>query len=163
MRNLLITVVVGLCVAVLHRLIYLLIATPIQWWMGHEKSFDLILVFYNLPLGFMSYCVIFVAADYIFSQRDEARASREQAEVSQLKAELKDAQLRALRMQLQPHFILTCPRRAAPGYQITPLRRFDRLFRHPLAFAVAVPARGWPKAYYRHPNSSRCTLPNATP
>ena len=107
-RNLLITVAVGLGVALLHRAIYLSIATPIQKWMGQDKPFDPWLLLYNLPLGFMSYCVILVA-DYVFSQKEEARASRAEAEASRLQAALarQESQMSRLKadLKLQPHFI----------------------------------------------------------
>lgn len=97
-RNLLITVVAGLVLAVLHRIIYLWIATWIQKVMGYQTPFASWLILYNLPLGFMSYSVILLiklVTDYAFSKREEARLSRAEAEASRLKAELK----------LRPHFI----------------------------------------------------------
>jgi sensor histidine kinase YesM len=98
--NLLITLSTGLVLTLLHRIIYLLIALPIQRAMGEESSFSKLLL-YNLPLGFMSYSIILLlkrVADYGVNQKEEARISRLQADLTQ-------EQLQVLKMQLQPHFI----------------------------------------------------------
>lgn len=99
--NLLINLAAGIALTLLQRIIYLLIALPIQMAIGEESSFRLILLLYNLPMGFVSYCIILLVrrvADYAINQQEEARTSR-------LEAELTQAQLQVLRMQLQPHFI----------------------------------------------------------
>lgn len=98
--NLLVTLAAGLVLTLLHRIVYLLIALPIQRAVGEESSFTELL-FYNLPLGFMSYCIILLlkrVADYGINQKEEALTSR-------LEADLTQAKLQVLRMQLQPHFI----------------------------------------------------------
>lgn len=118
-QNLLITVAAGLGIVILHRFIYLLIATRFQRAMGHQTPFDPWLILYNLPLGFMSYSVILLinhVAYYAFSQREEAEASRAAAEASRLEAEqsrlvaelaLKESQMSRLKaeLKLRPHFI----------------------------------------------------------
>ena len=118
-RNLLITVVAGLVLAVLHRVAYLLIATPLQWALGHKLPFDPWLTLYNLPLGFMSYSVILLiklVTDYAFSKREEAEAARVAAEAAHLEAEKsrlvaelaqKESQMSRLKadLKLRPHFI----------------------------------------------------------
>lgn len=69
--KLLMTVAIGLGFALLHRAIYLLLAAAFQ-----RKLLNPLLLFYNLPLGLMSFCAILLAA-YAFSKRDEAKEARE--------------------------------------------------------------------------------------
>lgn len=113
--NLLINLIAGLSLTVLQRLIYLLIALPIQIAMGEKISF-LNLLLYNLPTGFMSYVLILLVGHlinyYKRYQEEELRATRlkaelaeEELQLSRLKTELTGAQLQALKMQLQPHFL----------------------------------------------------------
>jgi len=89
-----------------HRFVYL----PICWLLyvdAYRKiptlfglySSDL---FFNLPTGFMSYGTILLVSNVIdYYERYQAG----QLHASQLEAQLAQAQLQALRMQLQPHFL----------------------------------------------------------
>jgi hypothetical protein len=96
--NLLINLAAWLLLPVLQRIIYLLIAWPLQKALGEQTSFrDLLL--YNLPMGLMICGVILLVSHLInYFREEELRASR-------LKTELTQAQLAALKMQLQPHFL----------------------------------------------------------
>jgi signal transduction histidine kinase len=110
--NLFITLAAGFVLTLLHRIVYLSIAVPIQKAMGQQEPFSFILLLYNLPLGFMSYSIILLikrVADYAIGQKEEARASRSEAEASRLEAVLaqKELQLSRLKadLKLRPHFI----------------------------------------------------------
>ncbi|HEX8284214.1 MAG TPA: histidine kinase [Pyrinomonadaceae bacterium] len=110
--NLLITLAAGLGLTLLHRIVYLSIAAPIQKAMGQTEPFSFTLLLYNLPLGFMSYSIILLikrVADYAIDRKEEARASRTEAEASRLEAVLaqKELQLSRLKadLKLRPHFI----------------------------------------------------------
>ena len=93
-------------IAILHRAVYLLVG-----WMLHVAFYneftslsDLFrfLFLFNLPTGFLSYGTIFlicVAFDYY------SRYVEEEVKAAALKAQLAEAQLQALKMQLQPHFL----------------------------------------------------------
>src|SRR5262249_11177201 len=93
-------------ISILHRAVYLLVG-----WMLHVTFYneftslsDLyrFLFLFNLPTGFLSYGTIFlicVAFDYY------NRYLEEEVKAAALKAQLAEAQLQALKMQLQPHFL----------------------------------------------------------
>lgn len=96
------------CVAltVAHRFVYL----PICWFLyvdAYQRKQSLLALydadlFFNLPVGFMSYGTFLLVSNvreyYERYQAGELRAS-------QLEAQLAQAQLQALKMQLQPHFL----------------------------------------------------------
>ena len=67
-----------------------LIATTRNWFLG------------GLPATTLVYFAIVVAS---YAWRDSARLRRREREAAALEAQLRDAQLSALRMQLQPHFL----------------------------------------------------------
>ncbi|HWQ33413.1 MAG TPA: histidine kinase [Blastocatellia bacterium] len=106
LRNATVHVIACFLLSVAHRIIYL----PICWLLYVDAyrriptliglySSDL---FFNLPTGFMSYGTILLVSNvtdyYERYQAGELRAS-------QLETQLAQAQLQALRMQLQPHFL----------------------------------------------------------
>jgi two-component system LytT family sensor kinase len=114
--NLLINVAAVLSLTILQRIIYLLIAWPIQRLLeGDNISFRQLLL-YNLPTGFMC-CVLILLVGHLINyykryRDEELRVSQLKAELaedalqlSRLKAELTEAELRALNMQLRPHFL----------------------------------------------------------
>lgn len=96
------------CVAltVAHRFVYL----PICWFLyvdAYQRKQSLLALydsdlFFNLPVGFMSYGTFLLVSNvreyYERYQAGELRAT-------QLEAQLAQAQLQALKMQLQPHFL----------------------------------------------------------
>jgi two-component system LytT family sensor kinase len=96
------------CVALTlaHRVVYL----PICWFLyvdAYQRQSTLLALykadlFFNLPVGFMSYGTFLLVSNvreyYERYQAGELRAS-------QLEAQLAQAQLQALKMQLQPHFL----------------------------------------------------------
>jgi sensor histidine kinase YesM len=60
------------------------------------------LLFFNLPTGFLAYGTLMLVAQVLSSYR---RLRDEELKASRLKAELAEAQLAALKLQLQPHFL----------------------------------------------------------
>jgi signal transduction histidine kinase len=106
LRNATVHLIACFLLSVAHRIIYL----PLCWLLYVDAyrriptliglySSDL---FFNLPTGFMSYGTILLVSNvtdyYERYQAGELRAS-------QLQTQLAQAQLQALRMQLQPHFL----------------------------------------------------------
>lgn len=102
-----------LLISVAHRAAYLLVG-----WMLHVAVYRQLasistvynfLIFFNLPTGFMCYGTILLAA-YIMDyyrryQEEELKISRLEAALAQAQLETTRAQLQALKMQLQPHFL----------------------------------------------------------
>ncbi|HEY7911543.1 MAG TPA: sensor histidine kinase [Blastocatellia bacterium] len=102
-----------LLLSVGHRAVYLLIG-----WLLHVAVYHRLsslsevynfLFFFNLPTGFMSYATVLLVSYVIDYYR---RYEEEELKISKLKTELAEAQLRmtqaqlqALKMQLQPHFL----------------------------------------------------------
>lgn len=92
--------------ALAHRAAYLMIG-----WMLHVAVYRRLAslaevyqsnFFFNLPNGFMSYATILLVA---YAIERERRHREEELRISRLEAELAQAQLQALKMQLQPHFL----------------------------------------------------------
>jgi two-component system LytT family sensor kinase len=106
LRNSIIHIVACLTLAFFHRAIYLIVGWALHVAVYRQYSSIRELyqsdILFNLPTGYMSYgtfMLISLVVDYYRRyQREELRASR-------LKAELAQAQLQALKMQLQPHFL----------------------------------------------------------
>ena len=106
LRNSIIHLVACLTLAFLHRAVYLIVGWALHVAVYRQYSSVRELyqsdILFNLPTGYMSYgtfmLISFVIDYYRRYQREELRASR-------LKAELAQAQLQALKMQLQPHFL----------------------------------------------------------
>jgi two-component system, LytTR family, sensor kinase len=106
LRNSIIHVVACLTLAFVHRAVYLIVGWALHVAVYRQYSSVRELyqsdILFNLPTGYMSYgtfmLISFVIDYYRRYQREELRASR-------LKAELAQAQLQALKMQLQPHFL----------------------------------------------------------
>lgn len=96
--NLLINLTAWLCLPFVQRVTYLLIAWPLQRRFGEKTSFVELLL-YNLPLGLMICGVILFVSHLINDFREE------ELQASRLKTQLMQAELAALRMQLQPHFL----------------------------------------------------------
>jgi two-component system LytT family sensor kinase len=105
-RNSLIHIAACLSLSFAHRAIYLIVG-----WLLHVAFYQQFSsipelyqsdILFNLPTGFMSYgtfmLICHVVDYYRRYQKEELRASR-------LKSELAHAQLQALKMQLQPHFL----------------------------------------------------------
>ena len=103
----------GLFITLLHRGVYLLVG-----WLLHVAAYQSLatisnlfdfLFFFNLPTGFLTYGAILLlalAADYYDRyQEGELKASRFAAELANARLQTAEAQLRALKMQLQPHFL----------------------------------------------------------
>jgi two-component system, LytTR family, sensor kinase len=102
-----------LLISVAHRAAYLLVG-----WLLHVAVYRQLasistvynfLIFFNLPTGFMCYGTILLAA-YIMDyyrryQEEELKISRLEAALAQAQLETTRAQLQALKMQLQPHFL----------------------------------------------------------
>src|SRR5437016_7100761 len=106
LRHSIIHVMACLTLAFFHRAIYLIVGWALHVAVYRQYSSVRELyqsdILFNLPTGYMSYgtfmLISFVIDYYRRYQREELRASR-------LKAELAQAQLQALKMQLQPHFL----------------------------------------------------------
>ena len=106
LRNSIIHVMACLTLAFFHRAVYLIVGWALHVAVYRQYSSVRELyqsdILFNLPTGYMSYgtfmLISFVIDYYRRYQREELRASR-------LKAELAQAQLQALKMQLQPHFL----------------------------------------------------------
>ena len=100
-------------ISVAHRAAYLLVG-----WVLHVAVYRQLasistvynfLIFFNLPTGFMCYGTILLVA-YILDyyrrhQEEELEISRLEAALAQAQLETTRAQLQALKMQLQPHFL----------------------------------------------------------
>src|SRR5438045_1619031 len=100
-------------ISVAHRAAYLLVG-----WLLHVAVYRQLasistvynfLIFFNLPTGFMCYGTILLVAyilDYYRRHREEElEISRLEAALAQAQLETTRAQLQALKMQLQPHFL----------------------------------------------------------
>ena len=106
LRNSIIHIVACLTLAFVHRAVYLIVGWALHVAVYRQHSSVRALyqsdILFNLPTGYMSYgtfmLISFVIDYYRRYQREELRASR-------LKGELAQAQLQALKMQLQPHFL----------------------------------------------------------
>jgi sensor histidine kinase YesM len=106
LRNATLHVIACFLLTVAHRVVYL----PICWLLyvdAYRKSQSLFALYdsdllFNLPVGFMCYGTMLLVSNvtdyYERYQVGELRAS-------QLETQLAQAQLQALRMQLQPHFL----------------------------------------------------------
>jgi two-component system, LytTR family, sensor kinase len=113
LRNLIISIVAGLCITVAHRAIYLFIAWLL--YIAADNSIESLsylfhhLFLFNLPTGFMSYGVILLvshAIHYYKRLRDEElKATQLKAELAEAQLQAARAQLQALKMQLHPHFL----------------------------------------------------------
>lgn len=113
LRNLIISIVAGLCITVAHRAIYLFIAWLL--YIAADNSIDSLrylfyhLFLFNLPTGFMSYGVILLVShviNYYKRLRDEElKATQLKAELAEAQLQAARAQLQALKMQLHPHFL----------------------------------------------------------
>ncbi|PYP89296.1 MAG: hypothetical protein DMF61_03515 [Blastocatellia bacterium AA13] len=103
----------GLFITFVHRGLYLLVG-----WLLHVAAYqplptisDLFnfLFFFNLPTGFLTYATILLialAVDYYDRYREEElKTTRIAAELANARLQTAEAQLRALKMQLQPHFL----------------------------------------------------------
>jgi hypothetical protein len=92
-RNSLIHVAACFALALAHRAVYV----PIIWLLGvpaYDKPFSVAFrenFFFNLPNGFLCYITILFAVTY--------------SRIARLKEQRTQAELRALKMQLQPHFL----------------------------------------------------------
>lgn len=95
-KNLLINASAGLIFIILQRTIYLLIVSLVSVDSPFNGPIHFLL--YNLPTGFMCYGVLLLIS-HLYS---DARVKRREAELT---AELTQARLKALQMQLRPHFL----------------------------------------------------------
>lgn len=102
LRNALINLAACIALTLFHRAVYL----PLEWLFGvrayaaeplfavYQENF-----LFNLPNGFLCYVTILIAGTYYRHYEEE------ELKISRLKTEVTQAQLRALKMQLQPHFL----------------------------------------------------------
>ena len=102
LRNSLIHFAACIALALAHRAVYL----PLTWTLGnvpaYNDSFAKVFsenFFFNLPNGFLCYVTILLAGTYYRHYREE------ELEITRLRAERTQAELQALKMQLQPHFL----------------------------------------------------------
>lgn len=102
LRNSFIHVAACIALALIHRAVYL----PIDWLLDVKAYAAKSLLevfnenfFFNLPNGFLCYLTILLAGTYYRHYEEE------EVKISRLKAEVTQAQLQALKMQLQPHFL----------------------------------------------------------
>lgn len=104
--NSLVHLAAALALSVLHRIVYL----PVCWLLyvdAYRKKPSLLDLyasdlFFNLQTGLMCYGTILLVSNVIdYYERYQAG----ELQTSQLNAQLAEAQLQALRMQLQPHFL----------------------------------------------------------
>jgi sensor histidine kinase YesM len=112
-RNSLLHIVGCVALSIAHRAIYLIIG-----WLFHVAAYQDLTsipqlyssdILFNLPTGFMSYGTIFLVSYVIdYSRRhqeEELKISRLNAELVEARLQVTEAQLRALKMQLHPHFL----------------------------------------------------------
>lgn len=113
LRNSLIHFAACVALSLGHRAAYLLIG-----WLLHVAVYRRLaslsvvfslLFFFNLPTGFMSYATVLLVS-YLINyyrrhQEEELNISRLRAELAHAQLETTQAELQALRMQLQPHFL----------------------------------------------------------
>lgn len=106
LRNSLIHLTACLALAFFHRAIYLIVCWALHVAVYRQYSSIRELyqsdIFFNLPTGYLSYGTFMLISHVIDYYR---RYQREELRASRLKAELAQAQLQALKMQLQPHFL----------------------------------------------------------
>lgn len=106
LRNSIIHITACLTLAFFHRAIYLIVGWALHVAVYRQYSSIRELyqsdIFFNLPTGYMSYGTFMLISHVIDYYR---RYQREELRASRLKAELAQAQLQALKMQLQPHFL----------------------------------------------------------
>ena len=102
LRNSLIHLAACVSLALAHRAVYL----PVTWALGVVPAYHKPLAaafgenfFFNLPNGFLCYVTILLAGTYYRHYREE------ELEIVRLKEQRTQAELRALKMQLQPHFL----------------------------------------------------------
>jgi signal transduction histidine kinase len=113
LRNAALHVAACLALSLAHRAAYLLVG-----WLLHVAVYRRLaslsdvynfLFFFNLPTGFMCYGTIllvsYALAYYRRYQQEELTISRLEAELAQAQLQTTRAQLLALKMQLQPHFL----------------------------------------------------------
>ncbi len=103
-RSLAVHIAIGLLLLVPQRAVYLTIAWVFQNLAGERLPLlslyhDFLL--YNLPTGLMSYVILLGGFLLYFNDKYK----QERLRSTRLQAELNQAQLQALRMQLQPHFL----------------------------------------------------------
>jgi sensor histidine kinase YesM len=112
-RSSLIHAIACVLISIAHRAVYL----PLGWLL-HVVAYQQLssmaelyrlLFLFNLPTGFMSYATILVvsyAIDYYQRYREEElRASELREKLAKAELQATQAQLQALKMQLQPHFL----------------------------------------------------------
>lgn len=102
LRHSLIHVAACVALALAHRAVYL----PLTWALGSVPAYDASFAkvfsenfFFNLPNGLLCYVTILLAGTYYGHYRQE------ELEIARLRAERTQAELQALKMQLQPHFL----------------------------------------------------------
>ena len=102
LRNSLIHFAACIALALAHRAVYL----PLTWTLGNVPAYNASFAkvfsenfFFNLPNGFLCYVTILLAGTYYRHYREE------ELEITRLRAERTQAELQALKMQLQPHFL----------------------------------------------------------
>lgn len=101
LRNSFIHIAACIVLALIHRAVYL----PVDWLLdvkAYSKPLSQVFnenFFFNLPNGFLCYVTILLAGTYYRHYEEE------ELKISRLKAEVTQAQLQALKMQLQPHFL----------------------------------------------------------
>jgi two-component system, LytTR family, sensor kinase len=111
--NSLLHIVACVALSIGHRAIYLIIG-----WVFHVAAYQDLTsipqlyssdILFNLPTGFMSYGTIFLVSYVIdYSRRhqeEELKISRLNAELAEARLQVTEAQLRALKMQMHPHFL----------------------------------------------------------
>lgn len=106
LQNSLIHITACLTLAFFHRAIYLIVGWALHVAVYRQYSSIRELyqsdILFNLPTGYMSYGTFMLISQVIDYYR---RYQREELRTARLKTELAQAQLQALKMQLQPHFL----------------------------------------------------------
>ena len=111
--NLLIHITGCVCLSVFHRGLYLAVG-----WLSQVNAYERLssvyrvyhfLFFFNLPNGFMSYGTILLVSYLILYyqryQEQELKNSRLETRMTQIELQAASAELKALKMQLHPHFL----------------------------------------------------------
>jgi two-component system LytT family sensor kinase len=111
--NLLVHVSACLILSILHRGIYLIVG-----WLSQVTAYERLstlyhlyhfLFFFNLPNGFMSYGTILLVSYLVLYyqryQEQELKSSRLATRLAQIQLQATSAELKALKMQLHPHFL----------------------------------------------------------
>ena len=102
LRNSLIHAAACVALALAHRAVYLPITWALRSVPAYNDSFAKVFsenFFFNLPNGFLCYVTILLAGTYYRHHREE------ELKIARLRAERTQAELQALKMQLQPHFL----------------------------------------------------------